>query len=101
LTFSFDFFSDDLNQLLVPAEFVLEPARLVAIEVAFVAVVTELVFELFFFPLSLGIRVVTLAMGTQSTFVRDLVSISAVQDIPGRKPSFSLTRIFTLNLVAS
>src|SRR5262249_18001044 len=49
----------------------------------------------------LGIRVVTLAIGTVNTFVRDRVSISDVTDIPGRNPSFSLTRILTSNLVAS
>src|SRR5258707_9782751 len=54
-----------------------------------------------FLFLSLGRRVVTLAIGTESTLVWDRVSISAVTDIPGRKISFSLTRILTSNLVAS
>src|SRR5215831_2239870 len=53
------------------------------------------------FGLSFGMRVVTLAMGTVRMLVRYRVSISAVTDIPGRNPSFSLTRIFTPNLVAS
>src|SRR5438105_2757455 len=51
--------------------------------------------------LSLGRRVVTLAMGTVSTLVRLRVSISAVTDMPGLNSSFSWIRILTWNLVAS
>src|SRR5215813_10587594 len=40
-----------------------------------------------------GRRVVTLAIGTDSTLVRERVSISAVTDMPGRNGSFSLMRI--------
>ena len=97
------FLSVDLNQLLVPAEFVPAASRFVltklVLEAVLVAPATELVLE--FLPFSFGIRVVTLAIGTQRTFVLDRVSISAVQDMPGRKASFSLIRIFTLNFVAS
>ena len=50
---------------------------------------------------SLGSRVVTLWIGAERTFVRERVSISAVTDMPGRKFSFSSTRIRTSNLVAS
>src|SRR2546427_315670 len=50
---------------------------------------------------SLGNRVVTLWIGTDRTFVRERVSTSAVTVIPGRKFSFSSTRILTSNLVAS
>ena len=48
-----------------------------------------------------GRRVVTARIGTLSTLVRERVSMSAVTDIPGRKASFSVTRIFTWNFVAS
>src|SRR6185437_13279725 len=61
------------------------------VEAEFVPVAVVLVFAGLSFPvfLSLGSRAVTLAMGTDRTFVRERVSISAVTDIPGRKASFS------------
>src|SRR5580765_5366364 len=94
---------------LVPSVEVLEAsAELVAAVVALVVDAVELVggsvrpfFLPFFASFSFGKRVVTLAKGTVRTLVRLRVSISAVTDMPGRKASFSLMRIFTSNLVAS
>ena len=63
---------------------------------------TELVFAMEFVagwsaPASFrfGTRVVTQAMGTPMTLVRERVSISAVTDMPGRKSSFSVKRMRT------
>src|SRR6266702_37114 len=80
-------------------EFVDETSEFVLPVVVLVPVLDPLASP--FLSLSLGKRVVTLAMGTARTFVRERVSISAVTDIPGRNCSFSLIRIFTENLVAS
>src|SRR6185369_17321010 len=86
---SLDFRSFADSTTLVPAALVLEP-------------ITELVGPLGqLVSVFLGRRVVTLAIGTVRTFVRDRVSMSAVTDMPGRKISFSLIRILTSNLVAS
>src|SRR6185503_3150710 len=65
------------------------------------ALASWLVFAAGLLVAPLGNRVVTLAMGTDRTFDCDRVSMSAVTDMPGRKFSFSVTRIFTSNLVAS
>src|SRR5262249_33722634 len=83
------FVSDD--ELVAAREFVLTEL---------VPVAREFVFAVFI-GLIFGNRAVTLAMGTVSAFVRERVPISAVTDMPGRKSSFSLMRIWSSNFVAS
>src|SRR5262245_50957469 len=78
-----------------------EPRTELVLVTARPLVSVDLFFQPFLSSGFLGVRVVTLWIGTVRTLVRERVSTSAVTDMPGRKGSFSRMRILTSNFVAS